>query len=140
MTVRDELQALVDRDGFITAESVLSAAANPTSSLHTRFEWDDTEAARRFRVVQAGLLIRSVKITVATSAEETRRVRAFVSIPRAEGPSEYVPTMEALADERRDVVLQQAIREVAALRRKYSALIDIDAVLHSSAQQDAVAS
>lgn len=140
MSIREALTELVIRDGALTPESVLDAAQDEASPLHSQFCWDDTEAAQRFRLYQAGSLIRRIKITVETSPEETRRVRAFVNIPSTE-PGErgaYIPTDTALA-EHRDVVLQQAMRDVAALRAKYANLTDFDAVLRASLLQEAVA-
>lgn len=52
-------------------------------------------------------------------------------------PGSYVPTDEALtAPGTRNVVIQQAARDLAALRRKYRALIDFDAVLRQELHQD----
>lgn len=127
MTYREALQELCERQGFLTPESVLVEASREDSVLHSYFEWNDTEAARRYRLVQAGGLIRSCKVTVTTSPEETRRVRAFTSVPREDGPV-YVPTGTALRLER-DVVLQQALRDLTALRNKYQSLVDFGEVL-----------
>ena len=137
MSVVAELRSLYERDGHLTAEQVLAAAADESSPLHSQFVWDDTEAARRYRLEQAGALIRRCKVTIVGSDEQTHRVRAYVHLPAEEGPGRYMPTGEALADPAtRNVVIQQAARDVAALRRKYKALIDFDAVLRSELQQD----
>ena len=143
MTYQEALQSLCERDGFLTPPQVVAAASDPASPLHGYFEWDDSEAARRYRLVQAGGLIRACKVTVTTTTpEEVRRVRAFTSVPRDDGPV-YLPTDTALREDR-DVVLQQALRDLNALRIKYRGLIDfaevISAWVGQSEGNEAVAS
>jgi hypothetical protein len=119
-----ELWRLYQATGALTPAQVVEAATDPASPLHDHFEWDDSEAARRYRLVQAGRLIRRCRVTIEVGEEEVRRVRAFVSVPTPERPV-FVATDDALADpDRRDVVLTQARRDLAALRRKYSDLLD----------------
>ena len=80
MSVRDQLQAIYDEHKRLTPSIVVTVAADPTHPLHERFVWDDSEAARRYRLVQASGLIRSVSVVV--EREEDRppvRVRAFVA-------------------------------------------------------------
>jgi hypothetical protein len=48
--------------GVLKARTVLSAAEDPASPLHSYFEWDDSKAAAAHRLEQAGTLIRSVTI------------------------------------------------------------------------------
>lgn len=57
-----ELRRL-SQGGIITPAQVVEHARDPESVLHQYFEWDDTEAARRFRLVQAGNLISRVRVT-----------------------------------------------------------------------------
>lgn len=124
MSARAELLALYRRDGFVTPESVVKAATPKSSPLHDYFTWDDSEAARRYRLVEAQGLIRRYKITVEVAPERTVRLRAFSAIPG----TGYVSTPDGLAQqETRDVIFQQAVRELSALRRKYDALVDVDA-------------
>lgn len=80
MSVRDQLQAIYDEHKRLTPSIVVTVAADPAHPLHERFVWDDSEAARRYRLVQASGLIRSVSVVV--EREEDRppvRVRAFVA-------------------------------------------------------------
>lgn len=138
MSITAELQALYDRDGTLTPEQVVAEASAPDSPLHGYFEWDDSEAARRYRLVQARGLIIRCRATVTVAPEETRKVRAFLNIPNPDGGAgHYEPTADALSGENREVVLQQAMRELAALKTKYRSLIDFDAVLSSFVEQQA---
>ena len=57
----DEVRALEDSHGRVTADRVIAAARNPKSALHRYFEWDDKLAAVKFRIEQARELIRNVR-------------------------------------------------------------------------------
>ena len=125
---REALQAIYDQHGELTPELVLKAARSKTSALHRFFTWDKDDAADKWLLHQAHTLIQRVKIRVRTSPDETIRVRAFVHAPDR---GYYIPTDEALTSASRDVVLEQALREIEALCRKYQHLIDWDAVLNA---------
>jgi DNA-binding Lrp family transcriptional regulator len=130
---RTALVAIAKRDGKITPWAVLDDARDPSNPLHQYFEWDDGEAAERYRIIQAAGLIRRYKFVVQMEPERTARVRSFVVAPDKNGETGYIPTEEAMrTGSSRDFVMQQALREVAALRAKYQALVDFDEVLHRS--------
>jgi hypothetical protein len=50
--------------GDLTPEMVITAATSKKSPLHSLFEWDDAKAGHQYRLQQAGLLIRSVVVTI----------------------------------------------------------------------------
>lgn len=61
--IRETLERLV-HDGVLTPEAVVSEARDPTSPLHTEFEWNDSVAATAHRLAQARKIIRSVRIEI----------------------------------------------------------------------------
>lgn len=80
MSAQEVLQELYDSRGMLTPALVVEVAADPDHELHDRFEWDESEAARRYRLVQAGDLIRSVTVRVDRGQDRPPvRVRAFVA-------------------------------------------------------------
>ena len=83
-TVKSELEAL-QRNGLLKPSSVVEAARDVNSPLHSHFEWNDGEAAEKWREEQARNLIRS--ITIEVDAGQPVTVRAYISIPsdRADG-------------------------------------------------------
>lgn len=130
--VHESLLGLYQRDGKLTPEQVVAEAVDPGSVLHPYFEWDDSVAAYHHRLAQARGLIRQVKVTVRVDPEATVRVRAFSHVqPRAS----YVPTDQVLVSEDRDVLLEQALRELEALRRKYQGLVDWGHVLAEASKR-----
>lgn len=97
LAVRAALRAL-ERNGRITPELVLSEAVKPTSPLHDHFEWDDTKAAHRWRLVQARELIRSVKVRI-TSENRNISVVRYVRDPEAEATEQGYVALQQLQKE-----------------------------------------
>lgn len=115
------LEVIRARDGGeLTPEAVVDHARARTSPLHRLFEWDDTEAARRFRLDQARLLLRSYTIVYETKRETVIEVRGFQQVTNPQRERVYVPTLEALrVPEYRDQILEAARRELETWTRKY---------------------
>jgi hypothetical protein len=103
----DRLRTIYDRDGKLTAESVVDDARDPSSPLHARFDWDDTVAAFQWRLEQARCVIRA-----AVTVIDEQPVRAFVHV-RSVGS--YTPVEVALAaSDWREEVLAQFRRDADA--------------------------
>lgn len=81
-----ELGAL-SADGRLTPSRVLERAANPESALHQHFEWNDSAAARRYRMDQAARLIMRVRVRVVPHKDEPRLIRAVIEPQAPPGPS-----------------------------------------------------
>lgn len=131
-TIGERLSALEAR-GRLTPDAVLCDAKDPGSVLHAHFEWDNNKAAHRWRLEQAGHLIRCVTVTVEQHEQEPERtIRAFVPIAGAEENRSYVPTLKALGDaEMRKQVLAQAHSELGAVARKYRELRELSEVVQA---------
>lgn len=141
------LQAIRDLGGNVGPADVLSAARDPLSPLHSYFTWDDTEAADRYRLMQAGVLLRRVKYHISRVDQETRQitvstVRATTSVPaerRKTDSRSYGETTSVMNDEaKRTSVLAGIVRELVALRNKYrtySELKDVWVVIDDAADQ-----
>lgn len=123
--------------GNLTPEAVVKNAESPRSPIHKFFTWDDSEAAKKCRLLEAQMLIRSVKVVVETHAQDKPlKVRAFVSVkPTGDDAAEdseercYVPIKAVLSSEDyRRQMLEQAASELGAFRRKYSILKELSGV------------
>jgi hypothetical protein len=111
--------------GHLAPEDVVVEAAKRRSVLHPYFEWDDTEAARQYRLSQAGYLIRAIVVSPAESEPPFEPVRAFVSVggPDDEQARSFTHIREAMRDEElRGQVLQRARAELVAWRKRYADL------------------
>lgn len=89
-----ELEKIYKKHKVVTVDAVLTEAAKPTHPLHDYFEWNDEEAGKKYRAVQAYSLILGSKFVVqlvdngvATPRQikGTAQVRRLVSAFRGEG-------------------------------------------------------
>lgn len=112
----------------LTPQDVLDDARNPNSPLHQFFEWDDNAAAEQHRLEQARGLIRSVVAIYVREDKPAVRTRAFVHVPDPGAPH-YRTADHAMSQERtRKMVLQRALRELQAWRKRYRDLQEFAAV------------
>lgn len=124
MNLREELQRIYDANQQLTPKIVVEEASSPDSKLHGYFEWDDTEAAKQYRFIQADNLIRRVKI-VWKEAPKAKpvRIRAFLPTAPQAGKTEsynYKPTEEILVDDfQRRILFNNMVRDFEAFKRKY---------------------
>jgi hypothetical protein len=58
-SVVKELRTIQEAHGLLRAEDVVDAARAKSSPLHHYFTWDDSEAARLYRITEARVLIRT---------------------------------------------------------------------------------
>jgi len=114
-----ELTRIEDSEGRLTPDAVVKAAQSPKSPLHRFFEWDNTEAARKYRIEQARELIREVRIEM-TVHEKTIQTVAYVRDPSAPPNRQGYRSVVKLADERTEAwtaVEAEFQRALGALRR-----------------------
>lgn len=141
--VGERLERIKDKAASLTPALVLKDARNIRSPLHTFFEWDDTVAAERYRLEQAGHLVRSVVVSFEATepqpvrqvliesvepapAPAPRMVRAFLPIKSEAGERSYVSTQQAMGDPvMRRQVLERAHSEMTAVGRKYAELSEM---------------
>ena len=121
MSLRDSLQSIYDQHKTLTPELVVAEATDPDHELHPRFEWDDTIAGPKYRLIQAADLIRSVRVVVrpATDKEPASLARVWVAPREATAPHVYEP-MDVIARDpmKRAMVLRNMEREWRELKRR----------------------
>lgn len=111
-------------DGLLVAEDIVAAAANPKSAMHPFFEWDDSEAAKEWRLVQARFLIRKVMISNPTDMNQPP-VPKFVSLmeDRQREGGGYRDVVEVITDAGLRAQLEEtAKRELIAWSKRHSIL------------------
>jgi hypothetical protein len=117
--------------GTLTPDQVLKSAMPKSSPLHHHFQWDDTAAAKQYRLIQAGQLIRRVRLTIEQSPGHEIRVRAFVNVtPEAcedESPrGHYVSFQTAIGiPNYREQLLANARRDAETFKQKYATLEEV---------------
>jgi len=121
--IKAELEALRTRDGLSPERVVAWAAAHKRSALHTRFQWDDGDAARLYRLWQARMII--VEVTVSYPDGGLRQV--WVSPVQTRGDEGgYQPLAEVLGrEDLRDMFLSQALDELERVCSRYADLCEL---------------
>lgn len=124
--ITDALKQIAARtDGRLIPADVLEAARDPASPLHPKFEWDDTKASENYRLIQAGLLIRKVRVHVMKPDEDggakVATVRAYASLPSSRAMrGGYEPITEILSDtEKREELVNAALADIERVRQCY---------------------
>lgn len=107
--------------GMLRPESVVEFARDESTELHKCFEWDDTEAAIKFRLEQARQIIR---VAVIVHPRTNEKINAFVSLrsDRERGGG-YRATVDVLNEEALLAELMEDCRcELAEFTAKYQRL------------------
>ena len=124
---------LEEHEQRLDAADVVDAAASPMSPLHPEFEWDDSAAALQHRLLQARNLMNSVQVIFETPKNGSVVTSYMVSIQKQGNDvrkHDYTALAYAMSDEDlRAEVLQTALRELAAFKRKYMNLSELAQVI-----------
>lgn len=121
----EEVRSLAE-DGLLRPENVVAwARQHHESQLFQHLNWDDTDAAEKYRVDQVRQLIR---VVIVQSEVVDRKVRAFVSTPadRSHGGG-YRPVDDALRRARQDLV-NDALKSLVRMRNRFTHLPELASV------------
>ncbi len=111
----------------ITPQEVLERARNENSELHKCFEWDDSVAAEKYRLQQAGNVIRMLVFAPKKECEQPVRVFQITSTKNT-----YKPTKQFLVQENEyQQLLKRAKNELESFKRKYHSLSELEAVFEA---------
>ena len=129
MSKRDQIMKELARiaksgGGIVQPSAVVEFARNPKTALHSRFTWDNTEAAEQYRLWQARHLLR-VYVTVIPNHHEP--VIAHVSLMsdrRADGGYRHIKAVMEDAEMRAEL-LETAMHELTVFRTKYASLKEL---------------
>ena len=125
----ETIKKIEDRDGIITREALLEESRPEDAPTHKCFEWNDTEAAEKYRLWQAGQVIRDIVVTIIDTDKEAEPVRAPMFINTSVRNTEkarFVSTETALTNnELRSTVLENALSEFRMFRKKYGMLKEL---------------
>jgi hypothetical protein len=125
--VDDAIRELYARDGTVTPDSVIEAARDEGSPLHSRFNWDIEEAAMEHWRDTARGIIRSVRVVVKTERIHFKpkmpAAPEFIRDPSAKsGTQGYSRVSEIRSDEdrARDAIAAEIERADGCIKRAIS--------------------
>lgn len=111
----------------LTPETLLEANRDKNAPLHNEFEWDDSIAAEKYRVNQAGHIIRSLCITLGEEENKNAEpIRAFFKLETAESYESTAIIVKSIS--KYDELLAQSRKELEAYLKKYSQIAELEPV------------
>lgn len=125
--VSEELLRIKLEDGgdIVTAEQVVAHAEDEDSPLHKYFQWDDTEAARQYRLFQARQLI---TVAVIMLPGKKRPSSAWVSLryDRQQPEGGYRLLVDVLSNaDQREMLIREALEDLRTWELKYKRLVEL---------------
>ncbi len=118
-------------DGILLPEEVVQAARPEHSILHKYFDWEDSEAADKWRLHQARNLIRVV-VHYLPGREKEEPTKVFVSLSSDREESGYRRMIDVMDDKgHRAMLLSDAFEEMNLFRRKYGHLRELADVVEA---------
>lgn len=120
--------------GLLTPRHVVDEAEDPLSPLHNYFEWDDSEAGRKYRLYQARQLISKVRVRIEDNREQ-KYFNATVSIGESRTQGYVSRERVKSEDEIYAQVLQQAAQELIYWRKKYSSIKELRGIINEEELQ-----
>lgn len=119
------------KNGMITPMDLVKDAKRKNSPLHKCFEWDDTAAAKAYRITQAQYILRQIEVMIEREDETSFTVRAFHHVS-TEAKQGYTTVENARNDpELWDCVLLQAITEIKNWQEKYKAIKEFETIFQA---------
>lgn len=113
-------------NGGLTASKLVDYSRPESSETHCLFDWNDETAAEKWREHTARNVINHLTIEVEqiTVNDEPVKVRAFFPVPdeQPEQRSYHTVTSIMQDEDKRDYVMETALRELKSFREKYSTL------------------
>jgi hypothetical protein len=123
-TVENALERIrAQHKGVLDPEDVVSTAKSPKHPLHSHFVWDDSVAGHRFRLEQAAVLIRSIKVLrteVVTGSPKKIAMRKYVSGNDIGSPTRGYRVVSELNEREKSNLLASIERDLRALEQKYT--------------------
>lgn len=140
-TVGKVLESIEEKNGEVTAVSFLEASRPEDSPTHQMFEWDDREAAEKYRLTQSRSIILQLEVTVSVSESPVVEVEleeastvihprsAYVNIApkgRVNNVARFVNICDALENEiMREQLLKNALSELRMFKKKYNDISEL---------------
>lgn len=125
--VAGEICSELAESNSLTAANLVDVSRPEDAPLHGEFEWNDTEAAERWREEQARALIRSIRV-VSADLSASEPVSAFVNVLYSQPEYESITAVLQKPD-KHTALLERALAELQAFKRKYQILSDLAPVI-----------
>ena len=120
----DECQTLTE----VTPENVLEKARDEKTELHKCFEWNDSIASEKYRLIQAREIIRHFVI-VQEDKKDAPKIRQYQITTKM---NTYEPTkMFIQKPDEYAALLERAKNELEAFKRRYQMLAELEQIFEA---------
>lgn len=125
-----ELNRIASKSGgILKPEIVVEEAKSEDSPLHSRFTWDDSEAAHQYRLEQARRLIRVTVQFIPNVSNEPERIWVSLKQDQNNEGGGYRTLVSVLSDvELRKQLLKEAMEDMDRFEEKYSHLNELSEI------------
>lgn len=121
-----EIERIESVFGSLTPENVLEASRDESALLHSLFQWDDSLAAKQYRLQQARTIINNVEIKVISDGEE-RSIPVYEVVNIGEG--RVYKSIQNMDKDDVEYVKQSVKREISYLKTKLSTYNSFEATI-----------
>jgi hypothetical protein len=130
-TAGKELERIQSKYNGILPSAVVEESRPEEAVLHNCFNWNDADAAGKYREIQAKEIIRNIVVVKVDEVEkDIVPVRAFVSVVNEdEERPKYISINKAMSEpDYQEQILQTALKELLAFKQKYQRLLQFKKV------------
>ena len=114
----DELEIINEVHGEINPQAIVDSAKNKKSILHGYFEWDDSEAARLYRIRQATRLLSHIEVKMITDGK-AKKIKVFELVKRGDGERQSVyKKFTSLTDSNVEYIKSYIINDLNRIKGK----------------------
>lgn len=121
-----ELTRIEETYGSLTPDHILEASKDETAIFHPLFTWDDSEAAKQYRLQQARMIINNVQVVTISNGEE--RLISVYEIVALEDGRAY-KHINSMSSDDIEQVKARTVRELNGLKQKLSVYKQFEKVL-----------
>lgn len=111
----------------VTNVSVLEKAKDKNSELHKCFEWDDTVAGDKYRLIQASTVISSISIVVNEDTNEEKIIKKYVKVyDESKEKNKFKSIVEVLKNDSEYMqIVDKAEKEFLDYKKKYESILQL---------------
>jgi hypothetical protein len=123
----------IEQNGDLNTEAIVEYARNPKTTLNKMFEWDNTIAGEKYRIIQASRIITNIQVDYIGKDEDgdekPKQVRAFVKTTKK--TKESYQNIEAVVSDagKYAMLLEKAYKELNGTKNRYKELEEIQELL-----------
>lgn len=126
----EQMEMLAESEAGLTAQSLVDASIPENAPLHNDYEWNDTKAAVSWRLHQSRHFMNSlvtVRIEETENSKEAEPIMIRAMFPT--GQKRYEPLTAIVKEQSKyEKLLETALSELGAFKRKYEALKELKPV------------